>query len=82
MTQFNLDLINKWPTFGWPLSSTSIAALSVYAVGGFDPKLALDFIGNTYRTGGTDTTLNPAVTHARAGQATMTDSDGDQMGAS
>ena len=77
MTQFNLDLINKWPTFGWPLSSsTSIAALSVYAVGGFDPKLALDFIGNTYRTGGADSTLANSVTHARAGHATMVDSDG------
>ena len=76
MTQFNLDLINKWPTFGWPLSSTSIAALSVYAVGGFDPKLALDFIGNTYRTGGADSTLADSITHARAGHATMVDSDG------
>ena len=76
MTQLNLDLINKWPVFGWPLSSTSIAALSVYAVGGFDPKLALDFIGNTYKTGGADSTLANSVTHARAGQATMVDSDG------
>ena len=76
MTQFNLDTMKLWPTFGWPLSSTSIAALSVYAVGGFDPKLALDFIGNTYRTGGADSTLANSVTHARVGHATMVDSDG------
>ncbi len=76
MTQFNLDLINKWPTFGWPLSSTSIAALSVYAVGGFDPKLALDFKNGVYKVNGSDSTLANSVTHVRAGHATMVDSDG------
>ena len=61
-------------------NGTSVFALtpdsSSYAVNGFDPSLVFDFEQNYYRTGGTETTLNPAVTHSRAGQATMTDSDG------
>ena len=52
------------------------ASLSVYAVNNFDPDLVFDFKQNYYRTGGTETTLSPAVTHARAGNATMVDSDG------
>ena len=76
MTQFNLDLINKWPTFGWPLSSTSIAALSVYEVLGFEPDFLLDFKNSVYKVGGSDSTLADSVTHTRAGQATMVDSDG------
>ena len=51
-------------------------SLSAYAVNNFDPDLVFDFKQNYYRTGGTGTTLSPAVTHARAGQATMVDSDG------
>ena len=51
-------------------------SLSAYAVNNFDPDLVFDFKQNYYRTGGTETTLSPAVTHARAGQATMVDSDG------
>ena len=77
MTQFNLDLINKWPIFGWPLSSTSALALSVYAVNDFDPSLVFDFEQNYYRTGGTDSTLSSSVTHAATSNATMTDSDGN-----
>ena len=52
------------------------ASLSAYAVNNFDPDLVFDFKQNYYRTGGTATTLSSAVTHARAGQATMVDSDG------
>ena len=51
-------------------------SLSAYAVNNFDPDLVFDFKQNYYRTGGTATTLSPAVTHARAGNATMVDSDG------
>ena len=59
-------------------NGTSIFSLiSAYAVNNFDPSLVFDFEQNYYRTGGTETTLNPAVTHSRAGQATMTDSDGE-----
>ena len=58
-------------------NGTSIfSLLSSYAVNNFDPSLVFDFEQNYYRTGGTDTTLNPAVTHTRAGQATMTDGYG------
>ena len=53
------------------------SSLSSYAVNDFDPSLVFDFEQNYYRTGGTETTLNPAVTHSRAGNATMTDSDGE-----
>ena len=59
-------------------NGTSVFSLiSAYAVNNFDPSLVFDFEQNYYRTGGTETTLNPAVTHTRSGQATMTDSDGE-----
>ena len=73
MTQLNLDLINKWPVFGWPLSSTS---LSSYIVNSFDPDFVLDFKNSYYRKGGSGSTLSGSVTHARAGNATMVDSNG------
>ena len=50
--------------------------LSSYAVNNFDPKLVFDFTGNVFKTGGVASTLANSVTHARAGQATMVDSDG------
>jgi|SaaInlV_120m_DNA_3_1039746.scaffolds.fasta_scaffold13938_1 hypothetical protein len=52
-------------------------SLSVYAVNNFDPDLVFDFKQNYYRTGGTETTLSPAVTHTRASSATMTNSSGN-----
>ena len=55
------------------------SSLSSYAVNDFDPSLVFDFEKNYYRTGGTETTLNPAVTHSRAGQATMTDGYGAEL---
>ena len=61
-------------------NGTSIfSLLSSYAVNSFDPSLVFDFEQNYYRTGGEDTTLNPAVTHSRAGQATMTDGYGAEL---
>ena len=61
-------------------NGTSIFSLiSAYAVNNFDPSLVFDFEQNYYRTGGEDTTLNPAVTHTRAGQATMTDGYGPEL---
>ena len=50
--------------------------LSSYAVNNFDPKLVFDFTGNVFKTGGGISTFSNSVTHARAGQATMVDSDG------
>ena len=59
-------------------NGTSIfSLLSSYAVNSFDPSLVFDFEQNYYRTGGTETTLNPAVTHSRASSATMTNSSGN-----
>jgi len=57
---------------GRPWNSTT----SVYAILAFEPKLVFDFTGNVFKTGGADSTLANSVTHARAGQATMVDSDG------
>ena len=51
-------------------------SLSAYAVNNFDPDLVFDFKQNYYRKGGADTTLSSAVTHTRAGNATMVDSNG------
>jgi len=68
------DMSKKW------IYASGIARLlgstSVYAVTGLDPALVLDFDTNYYRTGGTATDLVSATTHARAGNATMVDSDG------
>ena len=50
--------------------------LSSYAVNNFDPKLVFDFTGNVFKTGGGISTFSNSITHARAGQATMVDSDG------
>jgi len=50
--------------------------LSSYAVNNFDPKLVFDFTGNVFKTGGVASTFSNSITHARAGQATMVDSDG------
>ena len=57
-------------------NGTSVLALVGYRVLGLNPDLVFDFKQNYYRKGGTATTLSPAVTHTRAGQATMVDSDG------
>ena len=57
---------------GRPWNSTT----SVYAILAFEPKLVFDFTGNVFKTGGADSTLANSVTHARAGHATMVDSDG------
>jgi len=66
----DLSPFGKWHT------SSLAGALSVYAVVGLEPPLVLDFDETFYRTGGTATDLVNAATHARAGNATMVDSDG------
>lgn len=52
---------------------------SAYAVLGFDPALAFDFINNYFRKGGNQSTITEALVHnsATAGNATMVDSDGN-----
>ena len=57
---------------GRPWNSTT----SVYAILAFEPKLVFDFTGNVFKTGGGISTFSNSVTHARAGNATMVDSDG------
>jgi hypothetical protein len=48
----------------------------IYAVAGFSPSLVFDFDSEFYRTGGSTTTFDAAMTHTRSGNATMVDSDG------
>jgi hypothetical protein len=48
-------------------------------VGGKYPKLLLDFADNYYLASGGSKTLANAVTHARAGNATMTDGYGPEL---
>jgi len=55
---------------------TTAVFYETYTAGALSPDLALDFASEYYRTGGTDTDLVSAATHARAGNATMVDSDG------
>ena len=54
----------------------SSSSLSPYEVLGFEPDFLLDFKNEAYKVDGSDSTLADSVTHARAGQATMVDSDG------
>jgi len=49
---------------------------SIYEILGFEPKLVADFDDEYYRANGGATTFSDLITHSRAGQATMTDSDG------
>jgi hypothetical protein len=53
-----------------------LSSTSAYAILDFEPDFVLDFKNSVYKTNSTDTTLSSAVTHARAGNATMVDSDG------
>ena len=55
---------------------SSTAFVDPYEVNSFSPDFVLDFKNSIYKTGGADTTLSSAVTHTRAGNATMVDSDG------
>ena len=57
-------------------NGTLTFSLSAYIVNGFEPDFVLDYKNSYYRKGGTDSTLSGSVTHARAGNATMVDSDG------
>ena len=52
------------------------SSLSSYAVNDFDPSLVFDFTKDYFRTAGTDTTFDSAITHAATTNATMVDSDG------
>ena len=61
--------------FSTPFGRT-YGALSAYAIGSFEPELVFDFGQEYYRTGGTLTTFDSAMTFDRSSNATMVDSDG------
>ena len=50
--------------------------VSAYAVAGFEPELVFDFENEVYRTNGSTSTFDDAMTFSRSGNATMVDSDG------
>jgi hypothetical protein len=55
------------------------AIRSLYSVEGKDPKLVADFDDEYYRANGGSTTFSNLITHARAGNATMTDGYGPEL---
>lgn len=58
-------------------NGTSVFSLiSAYGINGLDPALVFDFTEDYFRTAGTDTTFDSAITHAATTNATMVDSDG------
>jgi hypothetical protein len=58
----------------------ALSELDPYAVLGFKPEFVSDFINEYYRTtSGKQSTLADAITHARAGNATMTDGYGPEL---
>jgi len=61
---------------GLSITSQLRFGTALYAVNSFDPDFVLDFKNSYYRKNGSNSTLSGSVTHARAGQATMTDLDG------
>lgn len=61
------------------LAASGKRALSKYAVGTAEPELAFDFIDNKYVTSNSTTPISSAVTHSRAGNATMTDGYGPEL---
>ena len=61
---------------GLSITSQLRFGTALYAVNSFDPDFVLDFKNSYYRKGGSNSTLSGSVTHARAGNATMVDSDG------
>ena len=56
-----------------------LGSTSANAILGFEPKLALNFKTDTYKTGGADTTFSSAITHAASTNATMTDGYGPEV---
>ena len=73
---FNFKNANWYYQYITKYGYSSAPALSVYAVAGFEPDFVLDFEQDYYRTGGSVSTFDDAVTHYREKNATMVDSDG------
>ena len=77
--QVNNHSFFKYKNSNWYykyVSKFGYSAASVYFVNGFEPALVLDFTEDYFRTAGTDTTFDSAITHAATTNATMVDSDG------
>ena len=77
--QVNNHSFFKYKNSNWYykyVSKFGYSAASVYFVNGFEPALVLDFTADYFRTSGTDTTFDSAITHAATTNATMVDSDG------
>ena len=70
--------LNEWEVEAYLnyVKKFGFTTISAYAILNLEPPLVLDFDETFYRTGGTATDLLSAATHARAGNATMFDSDG------
>jgi len=64
------------------IQATSVSASAIgdpYAVDGFEPELAFDFTGETYRTDGSATTFSGAMTHSATSLGTMVDGYGPEL---
>ena len=64
------------------IGSSNVLARAVgdaYAVDGFEPELAFDFTGETYRTDGSATTFSGAMTHSATSLGTMVDGYGPEL---
>jgi hypothetical protein len=59
------------------VSQLRFGGIDAYAVAGFNPALVSDFEAEYYRTGGTVTTFESAMTTTRASSATMVNSSGN-----
>ena len=58
------------------LTGSLRSSTALYAVNGLKPELVADFAEEYYRVGGVNSSFSDSITHSRAGNATMVDSDG------
>ena len=74
----NLDVVGNINSSAYIPSPDAVVAYNAdgLIVNGKNPALAFDFVNGYYRNSGVASTFSNSVTHARAGHATMVDSDG------
>ncbi|HMA78799.1 MAG TPA: hypothetical protein VKP88_06780, partial [Candidatus Paceibacterota bacterium] len=70
--------LNEWEVERYLnyIKKFGFTAISAYAVAGLEPELVFDFENEVYRTNGSTSTFDDAMTFSRSGNATMVDSDG------
>src|SRR6056297_2990210 len=70
--------LNEWEVERYLnyIKKFGFTAISAYAVAGLEPELVFDFENEVYRTNGSTSTLDDAMTFSRSGNATMVASDG------